>query len=119
MASVRYIIDEWSVPDSDAVNYAQIKDLIWQIAAPLGLSMLGFSTVERALREDPGDIDALGNRALFAQAGEDTGALLEQFLKSPAGCATDRLPVAQPPPRSSSLPPVVFVVTALDQGANR
>ncbi len=81
MPSVRHIIDEWSVPESDAVNYAQIKDLIWQIAAPLGLSMLGFSTVERALREDPGDIDALGDRALFAQAGEDTGALVEQFLE--------------------------------------
>jgi hypothetical protein len=80
MASVRYIIDEWSVPQAEPVNYAQIKDLIWQIAAPLGLSMLGFSVVERAVHDDPGDIDALGTRALFAQVGEDAGVLLERFL---------------------------------------
>ncbi len=80
MPTVRHIIDEWSVPESDAVNYAQIKDLIWQIAAPLGLSMLGFSVSERARMEDPGDIDLMQERALFAGAGEESGALLERFL---------------------------------------
>ncbi len=80
MPSIRYIVDEWSVPESDAVNYAQIKDLIWQAAAPLGLSMLGFSVSERARQTDPGDIDVLETQALFAQAGEDFGAMLERFL---------------------------------------
>ncbi len=80
MPTVRHIIDEWSVPEADAVNSAQIKDLIWQIAAPLGLSMLGFSVSERARREDPGDIDLMQARALFASAGEESGALLERFL---------------------------------------
>lgn len=85
MSSLRYIIDEWSVPESEAVNYAQIKDLIWQIAAPLGLSMLGFSVSERVRQTDPGDIDVLEARALFAQAGEDAGALLERFLSIASG----------------------------------
>lgn len=80
MPSVQHIINEWSVPEADAVSYAQIKDLIWQIAAPLGLSMLGFSVTERARAEDPGDVDLLGDRALFARAGEESGALLESFL---------------------------------------
>ena len=80
LPSIRYIVDEWSVPESEAVNYAQVKDLIWQIAAPLGLSMLGFSVSERARHDDPGDIDVLEAHALFAQAGEDSGALFERFL---------------------------------------
>lgn len=85
LPSIRYIIDEWSVPQAEAVNYAQIKDLIWQIAAPLGLSMLGFSVAERAHQEDPGDIDLLQSRALFARTGEDAGALLERFLNVAGG----------------------------------
>ncbi len=85
MPTVHHIIDEWSVPDSDAVNYAQIKDLIWQIAAPLGLSMLGFSVSERARMEDPGDIDLMQERALFAGSGEESGALLERFLSVAQG----------------------------------
>jgi len=85
MPAVQHIIDEWSVPEAEAVNYAQIKDLIWQIAAPLGLSMLGFSVTERARNEEPGDIDLLGARALFARAGEESGALLESFLSVAQG----------------------------------
>ncbi len=80
MTSVKYIVDEWSVPESEAVNYAQIKDLIWQIAAPLGLSMLGFSASQRSRQEDPGDVDVMEAQALFARVGEDVGALLERFL---------------------------------------
>lgn len=80
LSSLRHIIDEWSVPEAEAVNYAQIKDLIWQIAAPLGISMLGFSVTERARAEDPGDIDILEARGLFSEAGEEAGALLESFL---------------------------------------
>lgn len=82
LPSVQYIIDEWSVPESEAVNYAQMKDLIWQIAAPLGLSMLGFSASERARQVDPGDIDAIETRALFSKTGEETGALIEHFLSA-------------------------------------
>ena len=85
LSSIRYIIDEWSVPESEAVNYAQVKDLIWQVAAPFGLSMLGFSVSERARQSDPGDIDVLEDQALFAQAGEDAATLLERFLLIAAG----------------------------------
>jgi hypothetical protein len=80
MESVKYIIDEWSVPGADAVNYAQIKDLIWQIAAPLGISLLGFSLAEDALQNDPGDISLEEAQALFGRVGEEMGSRLEQFL---------------------------------------
>jgi hypothetical protein len=80
LPSVQYIIDEWSVPEADAVNYAQIKDLIWQLAAPLGLSMLGFRATQRERQNDPGDIDLLSAEALFLRTGEEVEALLERFL---------------------------------------
>lgn len=80
MESVKYIIDEWSVPGADAVNYAQIKDLIWQIAAPLGISLLGFSLVEEARQTDPEDTALQDAQALFGRVGEEMGSRLEQFL---------------------------------------
>jgi len=80
MQSVQYIIDEWSVPNADAVNYAQLKDLIWQIAAPLGLSLLGFSMSDNARRSDPGNDELQQAQALFGRVGEEIGDLLNQFL---------------------------------------
>ena len=80
MPSIQYIIDEWSVPEAEAFNYAQLKDLIWQIAAPLGLSLLGFSLAENARRENPGNADLQEAQALFGRVGEEMGTLLDQYL---------------------------------------
>lgn len=80
LPSVRRIIEEWSVPEAEAVSYAQLKDLIWQLAAPLGLSMLGFSAAERARREEPTDPELQAAGELFARVGEDAGQALERFL---------------------------------------
>lgn len=80
LRGVERVVEEWSVPQAEAVSYAQLKDLIWQLAAPLGLSMLGFSAADRAHREGDVDTDLLATRALFARIGQDTGALLERFL---------------------------------------
>jgi hypothetical protein len=81
MQSVQYIIDEWSVPEAEAFNYAQLKDLIWQIAAPLGLSLLGFSIAENARRSDPGNSELLDAQQLFGRVGEEMSARLNQFLE--------------------------------------
>ena len=80
MSSVQYILDEWSVPEAEAFNYAQLKDLIWQIAAPLGLSLLGFSMAENARHGNPGDSDLQEAQALFGRIGEEMGTRLDQFL---------------------------------------
>jgi len=85
LPTVRHFIDEWSVAGSDAVSYAQTKDLIWQIAAPLGLAMIGYGAAERARREEPGNQDVVEALSLFARAGEDAGRLLDQFLAAAAG----------------------------------
>ena len=81
LPTVRHIIDEWSVAGAEALSYAQSKDLIWQIVAPLGLSMIGYSAAERARQEEPGNLDLLEARELFARTGEDVGRLLELFLE--------------------------------------
>lgn len=80
LPSVQRVIEEWSVSGAEAVSYAQVKDLIWQLAAPLGLSLLGFSATEQALRQSPSDTDIMAERELFARAGDDAGRALEQFL---------------------------------------
>jgi hypothetical protein len=80
MPSIQYIIDEWSVPEAEAFNYAQLKDLIWQIAAPLGLSLLGFSLAENGRHENPGDADLQEAQVLFSRVGEEMGTLLDQYL---------------------------------------
>lgn len=85
LPSVRHILDEWSVPESDALNYAQAKDLIWQLAAPLCLSMLGFSAAEHAHQEDPGDPDLARDQVQFARVGEDVADLLNRFIAIAAG----------------------------------
>lgn len=82
LATVQRVIEEWSVPAAEPVTYAQLKDLIWQVAAPLGLSMIGFSAAERARRESPADLDLLRARELFGRAGEDASQLLERFLQA-------------------------------------
>ena len=79
--SIQYIIDEWSVPEADAFNYAQLKDLVWQIAAPLGLSLIGFSMAENARHSDPGNAELQDAQALFGRVGEEMGTLLNQFLE--------------------------------------
>src|SRR5689334_22992634 len=84
-SSTRHVLDEWSVPHADPLTYAQAKDLIWQIAAPLGLSMLGFSAAERVRRDDPGDPDIQSALAGFARTGEETGRLMERLLRAAAG----------------------------------
>lgn len=80
LPGLRHIIDEWSVPQADPLSYAQAKDLIAQIAAPLGLALVGFSAAERARRDDPGDLDTLQAQALFARAGEELSQALDRFL---------------------------------------
>ena len=80
LPTVTHIIDEWGVAGSDATSYAQIKDLIWQIAAPLGLAMLGYSAAERARQDEPGNLEVGEAQALFARAGEDCGGVLGLFL---------------------------------------
>lgn len=80
LPSVQRVIEEWSVPHSDPVTYAQVKDLIWEVLAPLGISMLGFSAADRAAQEST-DPDILQARALFARTGEDTGRLLERLMQ--------------------------------------
>lgn len=82
---VQRLIEEWSVPESDPVSYAQMKDLIWQAAAPLGLSLLGFRAVEHAHLDDPGNIDLRQAASLFSQVGSDTGDIIERFLQAAAG----------------------------------
>lgn len=84
LPSVQRLIEEWSVPESDAVNYAQMKDLIWQAAAPLGLSLLGFRAVEHARLEDPSDLDLQQAGALFSRVGGDAGDIIERFLRAAA-----------------------------------
>jgi len=84
LPGVERVIQEWSVPHAEAVSYAQLKDLIWQAAAPVGLSMLGFSAADRARREGDIDADLLAARALFARIGQDTSDLLERFLAAAA-----------------------------------
>lgn len=84
LPGVQRLIEEWSVPESDPVNYAQMKDLIWQAAAPLGLSLLGFRAVERARLEDPGDLDLQQAGALFSRVGGDAGDIIERFLRAAA-----------------------------------
>ena len=85
LPTVRHIVDEWSVAGSDAVSYAQTKDLIWQLAAPLGLAMIGYSVAERARQEEPGNLDVIEATRLFARTGEDVGRVLDQFLAAAAG----------------------------------
>ncbi len=80
LSGVERVVEEWSVPGAEAVSYAQLKDLIWQLAAPLGLSMLGFGAADRARQQGDVDTDLLAAQALFARTGESTGALLERFL---------------------------------------
>lgn len=82
LPSVQRIIEEWSVPEGEAVSYAQLKDLIWQLAAPLGLSMLGFSAAERARREVGASTDPeiLAASEFFARVGDNAGQALERFL---------------------------------------
>lgn len=82
MPNVQRIVEEWSVPEADLVSLAQIKDLIWETMAPLGLSILGFSAAERERRQSPADPDLAEASALFARAGEDAGRLLERFLQA-------------------------------------
>jgi len=72
LPGVQRTIEEWSVPHADPVNYAQLKDLIWQVLAPLGLA-------ERAALEGA-DPDLLQERALFARIGEDAGRVLDRLL---------------------------------------
>ena len=80
LTSLRHIINEWSVPEADALNYAQAKDLIWQMGAPLGLAMVGYSAAERVLREDPANHEMLQAQELFASSGEEIGQILDRFL---------------------------------------
>ncbi len=80
LASVRHLLDEWSVPQAEALTYAQAKDLIWQLFAPFGLAMLGYRVAERALREEPYDPALRSALERFTQTGEAVGNLLERFL---------------------------------------
>lgn len=82
LPTVQRVIEEWSVPGAEAVNYAQLKDLIWEIMAPLGLTVIGFSAAERARQASPADPDLLSARDLFAHVGADIGRLLDRFLET-------------------------------------
>ncbi|HET9014490.1 MAG TPA: hypothetical protein VFN57_02765 [Thermomicrobiaceae bacterium] len=84
LPGVERVVEEWSVPEAEAVSYAQLKDLIWQLAAPLGLSMLGFSAAEHARQAGEIDVDLQAGQALFARVGQDTGRLLERFVRAAA-----------------------------------
>jgi hypothetical protein len=84
MRAVRSILDEWSVPEADALTYAQAKDLIWQIAAPFGLAMLGFRVAEQALSDDPGNLDLMQSLRRCSRTGDDAGQLLERLLQTAA-----------------------------------
>ncbi|MDI3340954.1 MAG: hypothetical protein QJR03_10530 [Sphaerobacter sp.] len=79
LPGVQRTIEEWSVPQADPVTYAQLKDLIWQVLGPLGVSMIGFRAAERAAAAG-GDVEVLQARALFARVGEDAGRVLERLL---------------------------------------
>lgn len=79
LPGVQRTIEEWSVPHADPVTYAQLKDLIWQVLAPLGLSLIGFRAAERAALEGA-DSDLLQDGALFARIGEDAGRVLDRLL---------------------------------------
>jgi hypothetical protein len=79
---LRNVVDEWSVAESDALNYAQAKDLIWQLMAPLGISLVGFKAAERVLDENPTDQDAREAYQQFTSVGREIGDMIEYFLQS-------------------------------------
>lgn len=80
-SSVQRLIEEWSVPHADPLTYAQAKDLIWQIMAPLGLSLLGFRAAERAQQVAPADAALRDALYRFHQTGEEAGQVLERLLQ--------------------------------------
>lgn len=77
---VQNVLDEWSVPESDALSYAQAKDLIWHLVAPLGISLIGYRAAERALDDDPGDSDAQQAYERFTSVGKRIGDMLDDAL---------------------------------------
>jgi hypothetical protein len=111
---VRHIVQEWSVAESDALNYAQTKDLIWQLVVPLGLSMIGFKAAERVLDENQADTGARDAYEQFTRIGSDVDDLIEQFLYNAdsirPSCRHTRLPENDEPRYSA----IVAGVTCID-----
>lgn len=79
---VQNVLDEWSVPEADALTYAQAKDLIWHLVAPLGISLIGYKAAERVLDESPGDASAEEAFHQFASVGKQIGDILDDALRS-------------------------------------
>jgi hypothetical protein len=79
---IQSVLDEWSVPESDALSYAQAKDLIWHLVAPLGISLIGYRAAERALDDYPGDSDAQHAHERFTSVGKRIGDMLDDALQT-------------------------------------
>ena len=82
LPAARRVVEEWSVPGPEALTYSQAKDLIWQVAAPFGLAMLGYTLAERLVEAGDADLDLLASQGHLAHVGEETGALLDRLLRA-------------------------------------
>ena len=77
---VQNMLNEWATDGADALSYAQAKDLVWQLLAPLGISLIGYRAAERALDDYPSDPDAREAYERFTAVGQQIGDTLDDAL---------------------------------------